>query len=205
MYTVTSLYRSEYRIKGSKFSGYLQQINSKGEADLYLDKIREEHPAATHHCYAWRVHPNRIEEFEQDDGEPKGTAGRPIMNALKSANLVNCIIVSVRYFGGTKLGKSGLIHAYGRSADLCIEEAGLKEIIPIRKYKIVYRYEHQGIIDKFKNDYPLIELNADYLEHVDFEFGCPLSKTDRLDGNLQPFEHLFLEFEKMEASYHVKK
>ncbi|PKD44232.1 hypothetical protein CWD77_01835 [Rhodohalobacter barkolensis] len=205
LYTVTKLFKSDYRIKESKFLGYLHPAESKTEADHFLETVKDEHPTATHHCYAWRVNPNKIEEFDQDDGEPSGTAGLPILNALKSADLVNCIMVSVRYYGGTKLGKSGLIDAYGESARQCIEHAVMKEVVPVQTYRIQYNYEHQGIIDKLKNDFTLIELNSVYLEDVTYEFGCPVDEIDRLEGKLKSVTHLFEDFEKTGESFHIKK
>ncbi len=204
MYTVTELFESDYRIKGSKFFGFLYPANSKTEAEKFLERIKNEHPTATHHCYAWRVGAHNTEEFEQDDGEPKGTAGMPILNTLKSAEMVNCILVSVRYYGGTKLGKSGLIDAYGESARLCIQSAGLRKLIPVQTYKIKYDYQHQGIIDKLKNDFTLIEIDSTYLEDVEYEFGCPDSEKIKFEGALKPYLHLFKDFEKTGESYHIK-
>lgn len=205
MYTVTKLYQSDYRIKGSKFLGYLQQVEHKEDADSFLEWVKNEHPTATHHCYAWRVGPNQIEEFEQDDGEPNGTAGMPILNALRSADLVNCMMVSVRYYGGTKLGKPGLIDAYGESAGLCIQKATLHPVIPIRVYQIVYGYEHQGIIDKLKNDFTVIELNSEYMENVTLRIGIPKEDVERFEGQLSSHLHLFEDFEKSGESFHIKK
>jgi len=205
LYTVTKLFKSDYRVKGSKFLGYLHPAESKAEADDFLETVKNEHPTATHHCYAWRINPNKIEEFDQDDGEPGGTAGLPILNALKSANLINCIAVSVRYYGGTKLGKSGLIDAYGESARLCIERARLKEVVPIQTYRIVYQYTHQGIIDKLKNDFTMIELNSEYMENVSLKIGIPKTEAERFEGQLGSHHHLFDDFEECGESYHIKK
>jgi uncharacterized YigZ family protein len=203
--TVTQIYKSDYRIKGSKFLGYLMPASSQDEADLALERVKQEHPTATHHCYAWRIDPNSPDEFEQDDGEPKGTAGMPILNAMKSAELINAIIISVRYYGGTKLGKSGLIDAYGTSARTCIDNAELHRVIPVRIYQINYAYGHQGLIDKFKNDFPLIELDASYLESATCLLGCPEESAGHFDSKLRASEHLFLEVDRKGRSYHVKK
>ena len=204
MYTVTQLSESDYRVKGSKFYGFLHPAGSKSEAEKFLQKVKNEHPTATHHCYAWRIGSHQTEEFEQDDGEPKGTAGMPILNALKSTELVNCILISVRYYGGTKLGKSGLIDAYGESARLCIEAANLRKVIPVQKYRIKYDYQHQGIIDKLKNDFTLLEINSTYLEDVVYEFGCPEKEKKHFEGALKPYLHLFKDFEETGESHHIK-
>src|SRR5699024_755346 len=96
---------------------------------------------ATHHCYGWRISPNNIEEFAQDDGEPGGTAGLPILNQLKSFNVVNGACVVVRYFGGTKLGKAGLIQAYGHTAELCLKQAELSNLVATQNFRIIYPYQ----------------------------------------------------------------
>ena len=204
MQTVTTLYTSDYRIKGSKFFGFLKPVSTLQEVDIFLDKIKSEHPTATHHCYAYRLNPNKPEEFDQDDGEPSGTAGLPILNSLRSSELINCLIVSVRYYGGTKLGKSGLIDAYGESAKRCIVKADLKNVVKVIHYKIVYDYQHQGIIDKLKNDFPLIELNSTYLEKVEYHFGCPASNDDKFDGVIQSYIHLFEDYQKLDESFHIE-
>jgi uncharacterized YigZ family protein len=203
--TVTALYTSDYRIKGSKFLGYIKSVSNQADIDLFLDKVKSEHPVATHHCYAYRIDPNEPEEFDQDDGEPLGSAGLPILNALRSSEMINCMIVSVRYYGGTKLGKSGLIDAYGNSAKLCIENAKLKKVIHTVRYRIVYDYRHQGIIDKLKNDFPLIEIESSYMEKVEYQFGCPAEYHERLDEIMQSYIHLFDDFQKLEYSFHVEK
>jgi uncharacterized YigZ family protein len=202
--TVTKIFTSDYRIKGSKFLGYLCPAGSRQEAEAALEKIREEHPTATHHCYAFRINPSEPEEFDQDDGEPRGTAGMPILNALRSAELINTVCVSVRYYGGTKLGKSGLIDAYGESARLCVEKADLKTVIPVIRYRFVYDYTHQGIIDKLKNDFPLVEFNSVYLEKVELDLGCPRELHKRFKGALKPSLHLLEEAEETGPDFHIR-
>jgi uncharacterized YigZ family protein len=203
--TVTKPYISDYRVKGSKFLGYLYPATTQDEIDTLLESVKSEHPTASHHCYAYRLNPNELIEFEQDDGEPKGTAGLPILNSLRSAEMINCIIISVRYFGGTKLGKSGLIEAYGNSGRLCIQHAESRPIIPISRYRIVYDYPQQGIIDKLKNDFPLIEQNSVYLEKVELGIGCPTNVQKRFEKALESYTHLFDEFEKLDDSYHINQ
>lgn len=203
MHTVTATYKSDYKVKGSKFLGYLAPANSRKEAELALEKVRNEHKTATHHCYAYRINPSEPQEFDQDDGEPRGTAGLPILNAMRSAELMNAIVISVRYYGGTKLGKAGLIEAYGQSATLAIENALLKKILSIKTYRIVYEYTNQSIIEKFKNDFTLIELESDYKERVSLTFGIPSKENKRFSAAINKEKHLFAEAEVLEDSYHV--
>lgn len=126
--TISADCSADYRILGSKFLAFGFPCES---ADAFTEKLlhlKKAHHSATHHCYAWRINPHEPGEFSQDDGEPSGTAGLPILNELRSRGLINCAVVVVRYYGGTKLGKPGLIDAYGRSAALCLDEAGLLSV-----------------------------------------------------------------------------
>lgn len=102
--------------KSSKFFAYAYSVVSEEEIRPLLDALRKKYYDATHHCYAWRLGPQGEVFRANDDGEPSGTAGRPILGQLLSHELTDCLIVVVRYFGGTKLGVSGLIAAYKESA-----------------------------------------------------------------------------------------
>jgi uncharacterized YigZ family protein len=205
LHTVTETYTSDYRTRGSKFIGYLHPAAAATDAEKFLIRVRDEHPSATHHCCAWRITPAQPTEFEQDDGEPKGTAGLPLLNAMRSADLINAVLVSVRYYGGTKLGKPGLIEAYGASAGLCIEKARLRKIIPVETWLLRYDYPLQSLIDKLRNDFPLIELESGYLEDVTLKLACPADVNERFTGALKSIEHRLTLLEQTGTSYHIEK
>lgn len=117
-----------YKEKSSKFLVYAYHVESEEQVKAYLESLRKLHYDATHHCYAWRIG-FRGEKFRaNDDGEPSSTAGKPILGQLISHEVTNCLIVVVRYFGGTKLGVSGLIEAYRDSAAIVLEEADIVEL-----------------------------------------------------------------------------
>ncbi len=104
-----------YKERSSKFLVYAYPVESEEEIKSHLDRLRKEFFDATHHCYAYRLGAEGDIFRANDDGEPSGTAGKPILGQLLSAQLTNCLVVVVRYFGGTKLGVSGLIQAYKES------------------------------------------------------------------------------------------
>ncbi len=104
-----------YKERSSKFLTYAYPVENEEEIKELLDALRKQYYDATHHCYAYRLGPQGEAYRANDDGEPSGTAGKPILGQLLSANLTNCLVVVVRYFGGTKLGVSGLIQAYKES------------------------------------------------------------------------------------------
>ncbi len=196
MLTVTQNFQAEYRVKGSKFLSFINPCDSTEEADIRLAAIRDLHPTATHHCYAFRVEPPEISEHSQDDGEPGGTAGLPILNALRSANIVNTIVTVVRYYGGTKLGKSGLIDAYGKSAGIVIREATLKNLVTTRRFEIIYPYDQQSIIDSLKHSFTLFEIDATYMENVRLVMECPSQEAAHFENKLETLRHLFISVEK---------
>ena len=106
-----------FRDKGSKFLAFAYPIKSENDSKGILLKLKAEHPKANHHCWAMRIGTDRSVFRINDDGEPSGTAGRPILNTLLSKDLTNVVIVVVRYFGGTLLGVPGLINAYKTATD----------------------------------------------------------------------------------------
>ncbi len=116
-----------YKEKSSKFITYAYPVESEEQIREHLEKLHKLHYDATHHCYAWRLG-FRGEKFRaNDDGEPSSTAGKPILGQLISQGVTNCLIVVVRYFGGTKLGVSGLIEAYRDSSAEVLAEADIVE------------------------------------------------------------------------------
>ncbi len=190
-----------YRDKGSKFLGYLFPITDKDSFDDQLQDIKSRHPDATHHCYAWRYDPIRVEEFAQDDGEPGGTAGMPILNQMKSFDVINAGLVVVRYFGGTKLGKPGLIEAYGHTAALCLEKAEAEPIRLVWKVEINYPYSEQNTVEKLIRQYELSELSSEYMEDVTLILACPVQHAESLKKSLEQLTHLGIEAEFLEKSF----
>jgi putative IMPACT (imprinted ancient) family translation regulator len=144
------------------------------------------------------------EEFAQDDGEPPGTAGQPILNQLKSAGLSNSGLIVVRYYGGTNLGKGGLIDAYGHTAGLCITKAPLKTVRATKLYKVQYTYNQQNLIEKWKNDYQLIEKEAEYLEKVTLILACPVEPSSNFLNSLQNSSHLITFFEELGNGFELR-
>jgi uncharacterized YigZ family protein len=120
---LTSESRGEYHEKGSKFLAFAYPILDSQEALGHVDTLRKAHPRARHVCYAYTLGSNHLEWRVQDDGEPNGSAGLPILNQLKSANLSFVLLAVVRYFGGTKLGLPGLVNAYKSAAKDAIEHS----------------------------------------------------------------------------------
>ncbi len=124
--TIAAPAEAALRERSSKFLSYAWPIVSEEEAKVHLDALRKKYYDATHHCYAWRFGPRGESWRANDDGEPSGSAGRPILGQMMSAEVTECMIVVVRYFGGTKLGVPGLIAAY---KDAATEVLAASEIV----------------------------------------------------------------------------
>ena len=116
-----------YKERSSKFLTYAYPVESEEEIKLLLDALRKEYYDATHHCYAYRLGAQGDIYRANDDGEPSGTAGKPILGQLLSKDITDCLVVVVRYFGGTKLGVSGLIQAYREAAADVLDSADVVE------------------------------------------------------------------------------
>jgi uncharacterized YigZ family protein len=129
-----------FKDKGSKFIAFAYPLLSETEVKAHLLKLRAEHTKANHFCYAYRLTPDKNVYRVNDDGEPSGTAGRPILNALLSAGITNTLIVVVRYFGGTLLGVPGLINAYKSAAVEAITAAPVIEKTVNDIYEIKFDY-----------------------------------------------------------------
>lgn len=125
--TIARPAETTYRQLSSKFLVYAYPVETEAEIKEYLDALRKRWFDATHHCYAWRLGAKGEQFRANDDGEPSSTAGKPILGQLLSQEVTNCLVVVVRYFGGTKLGVPGLIAAYKESTALVLSECEIVE------------------------------------------------------------------------------
>lgn len=125
--TVGELKESEIIIQKSRFIGYATRVETEKEAADFIESIKAKHRSANHNCSAYIIGEHDIIQKANDDGEPSGTAGVPILEVLKKQGLKDTVIVVTRYFGGIKLGGGGLIRAYGRSASEAIASSGVVE------------------------------------------------------------------------------
>jgi uncharacterized YigZ family protein len=139
-YTIKSASEGIFKEKGSRFLAYACPVTDPEEIKPIIERIRKEHHEARHHCFAYMIGKDRTVWRINDDGEPSGTAGRPIMGQIDSKGLTNILIVISRYFGGTLLGVSGLINAYRSAAASAIENAEIVECTVNYYYEITYPY-----------------------------------------------------------------
>lgn len=151
-FTIQPIEEILYKDKASKFIGFAYPVKEEKEIKEKLDHLRNLHPKATHHCYAYRLGLDKNNYRANDDGEPNGTAGKPILGQIDSFGITNCLIVVVRYFGGTKLGVSGLIDAYKECAKETIEASKIIELRILDYYELKCSYENINKIYQIVNN-----------------------------------------------------
>lgn len=169
---------SEIVIQKSRFIGHAARVETEAEALEFINSIKSIHRSATHNCSAYVIGEHDSIQKANDDGEPSGTAGLPILEVLKKQGLKDTAVVITRYFGGIKLGGGGLIRAYGKAASEAVAAAGIVERRLHRLMKVSIDY---GWLGKLENEvrqslYPLYEIQ--YAENVDILVHVPVEETE---------------------------
>ncbi len=150
--TFTKESEGYYKDKGSKFIALAYHVETIDEIKQTLEEVKKKYYDARHHCYAYRISPEDVQERSNDDGEPSGTAGKPIINQIYSKDLYDVLLIVVRYFGGTKLGVSGLIAAYKTAAIDAIDNNKIRTNYITKKLDIKYDYPLMNIVMKIIKD-----------------------------------------------------
>lgn len=148
----------EIEIKKSKFIAYTFKLASENDVDELLEMLKKRHKDATHITYAFVLNSPVMEKCS-DDGEPSGTAGKPILDVIKKQELTNILVVVVRYFGGIKLGAGGLVRAYSNSAKSAIDESGMTELNRYNIFQIKVLVDNKFLVD---NDKSIKVIDIDY-------------------------------------------
>ena len=166
--TIVSPAEGLYKEKGSKFLSFAYPVQSEGQIKEIVAELKDKYYDARHHCYAWMLGADKKNFRANDDGEPSSTAGRPILGQIQSNDLTNVLIVVVRYFGGTKLGVSGLINAYREAAADALRNAGIVEKTVDEQIRICFSYLVLNDVMKIVK-----EENPEILER-NFELQCEM-------------------------------
>ncbi|WP_278378294.1 IMPACT family protein [Chryseobacterium arthrosphaerae] len=180
--------------KGSKFLGFAYPVNNERELKAALEKVREEHPKATHHCYAFRMGLNGENYRANDDGEPSGSAGLPIYNQLLANEITNVLVISVRYYGGTKLGVSGLVKAYKESAKITLEESHIITRELETEIEIHFNFNQQNTIFTFLSKFDAKVLNFDANENCVLTASLKLAQKENISEKLSEMQYVSFEF-----------
>ena len=192
--TIKTTSEGIFRDKGSKFIGYAYPISSENEVKNIISKLKAEHNKARHFCWALRLSPDRSVFKLNDDGEPSGTAGRPILNTLLSADVANILVVVVRYFGGTLLGVPGLINAYKTAT---VEALAVNEIITKTVndvYEIHFDYLEMNTIMRIIKEEQLTVLNQEFDTKCVVKFEVRKSNLNTVLGKLEKIEGVEIKY-----------
>ena len=180
-----------FKDRNSKFYGYVFPVKTEDDVKISLELLRKKHHTAGHFCYAWQLGVESIRFRANDDGEPSNSAGMPIYGQIQSFEVTNILVVSVRYFGGTKLGVGGLINAYRSSARLALESSIIKEKTVDIFYKLNFQYDLMSKVMR------TLKENSIIIQHQKFEIDCEMIIAVRKSNAKKVFE-IFKAFYKVE-------
>ena len=196
---------NEFEIEKSRFICYLNRAFSESEAREYILSIKKLHPNATHHSTAFIIGEHNEIQRSSDDGEPSGTAGVPMLECLKMNNMNDIVAVSVRYFGGIKLGAGGLIRAYSKSVSEAIKTATLMQTVNTQVYKITFRYDLIGKIDYYLSQHNVEILDKEYDQEVIYTYRTTENlETDLLEISSGSCKPVYIKDEIVEMEVKLK-
>jgi uncharacterized YigZ family protein len=199
--TVDGPGEAAFEVRGSEFVGYVAPAAGVDDADALLDSVRSEHPDATHHVPAYRVPADgtdtgaadvsaggsagpMLREYQSDDGEPTGSAGKPALNVLVQRDLRNVASVVVRYYGGTNLGVGGLARAYARAVTDAVDDADVVEAVPRERFDVTVAYDDSGTVRGLL-ERAGVEFEAAYETEVSFAVRAPVDDAPGLRDRIR--------------------
>ncbi|MDO4778669.1 MAG: YigZ family protein [Tissierellia bacterium] len=180
--TIKGIHSQEIEIKKSRFITSIKECKSEEEALDFLEEIRKNNRTATHNCYCYIISDNMLTQRYSDDGEPQGTAGIPMLEVLKKEEITNICAVVTRYFGGIKLGASGLIRAYTQAVSEILKKI---DVVNMQYHDIVevkFEYAYLGKIDNYIQKSNVFMYRRNYLEKIENIF---FIKSDKIDDFLK--------------------
>lgn len=183
--TIRANAEHQTKVKGSRFIAQACPVESIEAAHERLTTIRKREHAATHHCWAYRIGHTAPFQFKySDDGEPNGTAGRPIFDVIEGADITDVIVVVTRYYGGTKLGTGGLARAYSEAAAGAMEKAGIAQRYLTKSFRISLRFSHYDQARRLFGELEAQVDNADFSDEVAVRVTVRLSRAEQLAARL---------------------
>lgn len=183
-----------FKDRGSKFLAYAYPIEHENEVKPLVENLKKEHFKAVHHCYAYRLGLDRSNFRVNDDGEPSGTAGRPILNTLLSQDITNILVVVVRYFGGTLLGVPGLINAYKSATVEALAVAEIYEKTVNDVYNVSFEFVQMNDVMKVVKEFSLKIRNQTYDNQCTMELEFRKTLTNQVIGKLEKVDGILVEY-----------
>lgn len=175
----------EIEINKSRFIGHIKRTETEEAAKAFIEDIKKEHKAANHHCSAYIIRKSALIQKANDDGEPSGTAGVPILEVLKRESLYNVTVVVTRYFGGIKLGAGGLIRAYSSTASAAVQEAGKVFEVEMHPLIITLDYTFTSKFEHFLTSTDAITKDIEYTDKVTYYLHVETKDLDIIKSSLQ--------------------
>lgn len=186
--TIARAAETTYRQMSSKFLVYAYPVETEEEIKEHLETLRKRWFDATHHCYAWRLGAHGEQFRANDDGEPSSTAGKPILGQLLSQEITNCLVVVVRYFGGTKLGVPGLIAAYKESTAQVLAECEIVEKTVDVVYRVEFSYMAMNDVMRIVKDMQPRVVNQEFDNMCSMTLAIRETDAEQLEGRLNKVE-----------------
>jgi uncharacterized YigZ family protein len=174
-----------YKEKGSKFLAFAYPVKSKNEIEVIIQKIKKDYADARHICFAWMLGAERLDFKVNDDGEPSGTAGRPVLGQINARELSNILVVVVRYFGGVLLGTGGLIQAYKEAASDALNKAEIVECQVYKSFKVIFGYQHQSLVLRILKEYETEIISRELTVDCTLFIRVPLKYASLLENAIQ--------------------
>ena len=181
-----------FKDRGSKFYGYAFAVTSEDDIKASLETLKKLHHTARHFCYAYYLGTSYDTFRANDDGEPSNSAGAPILGQLQAFDVTNCLVVVVRYFGGTKLGVGGLIQAYKQSARMALETSRIIEIPFETNYLLTFDYAEMNNVMRLIKQESLRIINQESLEKCKLTIAVPDSNASRIVPKLEAMHKIAL-------------
>lgn len=197
--TIFNKGKVEYEVNKSLFICNIAPVYSVEEAQEFINSIKKEHKDATHNCWSYILFENQHHQKANDDGEPQGTAGIPILEVLKKNDLTNVVAVVTRYFGGIKLGTGGLIRAYGKAVSLAVSELKIAEYKIRQNYNLQIDYSLLGLVENFLNSSNIAIHSKDFSNVVDIKISLPIEDASFID-KLLDYVNGKINIEKLEMA-----
>ncbi len=192
--TIQTTSEAIFRDRASKFIGIAVPVTTEAEMKQALEVVRKKYFDATHHCYAFRLGPDKTMYRSNDDGEPSGTAGRPILGQIQSKDLTNLLVVVVRYYGGTKLGVPGLINAYKTAAKEALDAANIIEKTVQDIYEVSFRYKQMNDVMRILKDEHLTQLSHQFDSDCVIKFSVRKQHSPRIADLLSKLKDVTVNF-----------
>ena len=176
--TIDAPVRAEHTVDGSRFLADAMSVSTRSAVESQIETIREHEPKATHHCSAYRLGVEGDDFRYDDDGEPSGTAGQPILRQVDARDLTNTLVVVTRYFGGTELGTGGLVRAYGTAASAALDRASIVERIVRTPVRLQFDYDDTSPAQRVLQRFDTEVQESDYTDVTTLTVGVRQSEVD---------------------------